>query len=71
MVAALLASGNSVLRGVPDLANVRAFTQVLDVTTLTSHPVVHKADDSMALAILQIGDSPNSLRRSTRRWTIY
>src|SRR5258706_2627385 len=71
MAAALLSSGNSVLQGVPDLADVRAFTQVLermgvrtkragdvlelDASSIAQYEAPHELVRTMRASILVLG----------------
>jgi UDP-N-acetylglucosamine 1-carboxyvinyltransferase len=64
MAAALLSSGTSVLQGVPDLADVRAFTQVLEHMGLRAK----RAGDALELDASSIGqyEAPRELARTMR-----
>ena len=64
MAAALLSSGNSVLQGVPDLADVRAFTQVLEHIGVRTK----RAGDALELDASSIGqyEAPHELMRTMR-----
>lgn len=64
MVAALLAGGNSVLQGVPDLADVRALTQVLEHIGVR----VRRAGDALELDASNVGqyEAPHELVRTMR-----
>ena len=64
MVAALLASGKSVLQAVPDLADVRALTQVLEHIGVR----VRRAGDALELDSSNIGryEAPHELVRTMR-----